>query len=213
VHLQVRGRGRGPRPALRRRTGILGGTFNPPHLAHLVCAQEAHGQLDLDVVLWIPTNVPPHKEAPEDPGGRVRLALCEAAIADDARFEVSGIELERAGPSYTVDTLRLLSDQAPEDELIFIAGGDMARSLPSWREPEQVLSMATFAVAERAGAARRDIAEQLHALADAEVTFFAMPRIDISSSDVRRRVAEGRPIRYLVPDAVAGEIERRGLYR
>ena len=135
--------------------------------------------------------MPPHKEAPEDPGGHVRLGLCEAAIAADARFEVCGIELERAGPSYTVDTLRLLSDQAPEDELIFIAGGDMARSLPSWREPEQVLSMATFAVAERAGAAR----------------------IDVSSSDVRRRVAEGRPIRYLVPDAVAGEIERQGLYR
>ena len=197
----------------QRRVGILGGTFNPPHLGHLVCAQEAHAQLDLDVVLWIPTNVPPHKEAPEDPGGRARLALCEAAIAGDARFEVSRIELERAGPSYTVDTLRLLSDQAPEDELIFIAGGDMARSLPSWREPEQVLSMATFAVAERAGAARHDIAEQLRALSDAEVTFFAMPRIDLSSSDVRRRVAEGRPIRYLVPDAVAGEIERQGLYR
>jgi nicotinate-nucleotide adenylyltransferase len=213
VHLQVCGRGRRPRPALSRRAGILGGTFNPPHLGHLLCAQEAHAQLDLDVVLWIPTNVPPHKEAPEDPGGHVRLALCEAAIAADARFEVCGIELERAGPSYTVDTLRLLSDQAPEDELIFIAGGDMARSLPSWREPEQVLSMATFAVAERAGAARQDIADQLRALADAEVTFFAMPRIDVSSSDVRRRVAEGRPIRYLVPDAVAGEIERQGLYR
>jgi len=213
VHLQVRGRGRRPRPALSRRVGILGGTFNPPHLGHLLCAQEAHAQLDLDVVRWIPTNVPPHKEAPEDPGGHVRLGLCEAAIATDARFEVCGIELERAGPSYTVDTLRLLSDQAPEDELIFIAGGDMARSLPSWREPEQVLSMATFAVAERAGAARQDIADQLRSLADAEVTFFAMPRIDVSSSDVRRRVAEGRPIRYLVPDAVAEAIEERGLYR
>ena len=213
MHLQIRGRGRRPRPALSRRVGILGGTFNPPHLGHLLCAQEAHAQLDHDVVRWIPTNVPPHKEAPEDPGGHVRLGLCEAAIATDARFEVCGIELERAGPSYTVDTLRLLSDQAPEDELIFIAGGDMARSLPSWREPEQVLSMATFAVAERAGAARQDIADQLRALADAEVTFFAMPRIDVSSSDVRRRVAEGRPIRYLVPDAVAAAIDAQGLYR
>jgi nicotinate-nucleotide adenylyltransferase len=178
-----------------------------------VCAQEAHAQLGLDVVTWVPTNVPPHKQVPEDPGGPVRLALCEAATAGDERFAVSGIELEREGPSYTVDTLRLLSDQAPEDQLIFIAGGDMARSLPSWREPEQVLSLATFAVAERAGAGRRDIAEQLPSLAGAEVEFFAMPRIDVSSSDVRRRVAEGRPIRYLVPDAVAGEIERRGLYR
>jgi nicotinate-nucleotide adenylyltransferase len=213
VHLQVRGRGRGPRPALTRRVGILGGTFNPPHLGHLVCAQEAHAQLDLDVVTWIPTNVPPHKAAPQNPGGRVRLALCQAAVAGDDRFEVSELELEREGPSYSVDTLRLLSDQAPEDELIFIAGGDMARSLPSWREPEQVLSLATFAVAERAGAGRRDIADQLQALAGAQVEFFDMPRIDVSSSDVRRRVAQGRPIRYLVPDAVADEIERRGLYR
>jgi len=145
----------------------------------------------------------------------VRLELCERAVAGDERFQVSPIELERPGPSFTVDTLRALSDQAPEDELIFIAGGDMARSLPAWREPEQILSLATFAVAERAGAGRRDIADQLATLAGgtADVRFFAMPRIDVSSSDVRRRVAEGRPIRYLVPDAVAEAIEERGLYR
>jgi nicotinate-nucleotide adenylyltransferase len=190
VHVQVRGRGRGTRPALTRRVGILGGTFNPPHLGHLVCAQEAHG-------------------------AEVRLALCESAVAADDRFDVSAIELARGGPSFTVDTLRALRDQAPEHELIFIAGGDMARSLPSWHEPEQLLSLATFAFAERAGAARRDIAEQLAPLNSGatEPRFFTMPRIDVSSSDVRRRVAEGRPIRYLVPDAVAEEIEARGLYR
>jgi nicotinate-nucleotide adenylyltransferase len=194
--------------------GILGGTFNPPHLGHLVCAQEAHAQLGLDRVTWIPTNVPPHKQLQGDPGPGVRLELCERAVAGDDRFDVSAIELERGGPSYTVDTLRALSDQAPEDQLIFIAGGDMARSLPAWREPEQVLALATFAVAERAGAGRRDIADQLGALtAGAEVRFFAMPRIDVSSSDVRRRVAERRPVRYLVPDAVAAAIEERGLYR
>jgi nicotinate-nucleotide adenylyltransferase len=180
-----------------------------------VCAQEAHAQLDLDRVTWVPTNVPPHKELEDEPGARVRLELCERAVAGDDRFAVSALELERGGPSFTVDTLRTLRDQAPEDELIFIAGGDQARSLPSWREPEQILSLATFAVAERAGAARRDIAEQLHSLTGgtADVQFFAMPRIDVSSSDVRRRVAEGRPIRYLVPDAVAEAIASRGLYR
>jgi nicotinate-nucleotide adenylyltransferase len=180
-----------------------------------VCAQEAHAQLGLDRVTWIPTNVPPHKVSPHDPGPRVRLELCERAVAGDDRFDLSTIELERGGPSYTVDTLRTLSDQAPEDQLIFIAGGDMARSLPAWREPEQILSLATFAVAERAGAGRREIAEQLASLAtgEADVQFFAMPRIDVSSSDVRNRVAEGRPIRYLVPDAVAAAIQERGLYR
>jgi nicotinate-nucleotide adenylyltransferase len=193
----------------------LGGTFNPPHVGHLVCAQEAHAQLQLDVVTWVPTNVPPHKELEADPGAEVRLALCRRAVEDDERFDVSPVELERGGPSFTVDTLRALSERAPENDLIFIAGGDMARSLPSWREPEQVLALATFAVAERAGAGRRDIAEQLARLSGGatRVTFFAMPRIDVSSSDVRRRVAEGRPIRYLVPDGVADEIEARGLYR
>jgi nicotinate-nucleotide adenylyltransferase len=180
-----------------------------------VCAQEAHAQLGLDRVTWIPTNVPPHKELEGDPGPSVRLELCERAVAGDDRFDVSPVELERGGPSFTVDTLGALRDQAPEDELIFIAGGDMARSLPYWREPERILSLATFAVAERAGAGRRDISEQLASLSGgaAEVAFFAMPRIDVSSSDVRRRVAEGRPIRYLVPDAVAEAIEERGLYR
>jgi nicotinate-nucleotide adenylyltransferase len=164
--------------------------------------------------MWVPTRVPPHKPLLEDPGPEVRLELCELAVAGDERFEVSAIELEREGPSYTVDTLRALRDQAPERELIFIAGGDMARSLPSWREPEQVLALATFGVAERAGAGRRDITEQLDTLAGngARVVFFAMPRIDVSSSDVRRRAAEGRPIRYLVPDAVADAIAERGLY-
>ena len=166
-------------------------------------------------MLWVPTRVPPHKELPDDPGADVRLELCELAVAGDERFDVSTIELDRTGPSFTVDTLRALRDQAPEQELIFIAGGDMARSLPSWREPEQILAHATFAVAERGTASRRDIAEQLAPLTDGghQVAFFDMPRIDISSSDVRNRVADGRPIRYLVPDAVADAIEAKGLYR
>jgi nicotinate-nucleotide adenylyltransferase len=164
--------------------------------------------------MWVPTRVPPHKPLRDDPGAQVRVELCELAVAGDERFEVSPIELDRDGPSYTVDTLRALRDQAPERELIFIAGGDMARSLPSWREPEQILALATFGVAERAGTARRDITEQLGVLAGhgSRVAFFAMPRIDISSSDLRRRVAEGRSIRYLVPDAVADAIAGRGLY-
>jgi nicotinate-nucleotide adenylyltransferase len=190
--------------------------FNPPHLGHLVCAQEAHHQLGLDAVLFMPVAVPPHKEATEDPGAEHRFELCRLAVRDDERFAVSALEIERGGPSYTVDTLGALRERHPEDELIFIAGGDMAASLPTWREPERVLELADFAVAERRGAVREDVIERWRALGSAvrrEPHFLDMPRVDVSSSEIRRRVREGRPIRYLVPDAVAGYIEARGLYR
>jgi nicotinate-nucleotide adenylyltransferase len=196
------------------RLGILGGTFNPPHLGHLVCAQEAHAQLGLDRVVLMPAHLPPHKQiAPGSPDAELRFALCELAIGDDDRFAVSRLELDREGRSYTVDTLRALRAQHPSDELTFIVGGDMARSLPMWREPEAVLALATLAVAERAGAAREDVLGELRPLAGAErVAFFDMPRIDVSSSLVRERVATGRPIRYLVPDAVAARIASERLY-
>ena len=194
--------------------GILGGTFNPPHLGHLVMAQEAYDQLDLDRVLLLPVAIPPHKEAREDPGAGARLDLCRLAIGDDERFGVSSLEVDRGGASYTVDTLKMFHDLDPEHDLIFIVGGDMAQSLPAWREPEAILRLARLAVAEREGVRREDIARRLEPLHDGDrVLFFDMPRIDISSSALRRRVAEGRSIRYLVPDAVAAAIADRGLYR
>ena len=193
---------------------ILGGTFNPPHMGHLVMAQEALDQLDLDRVVLMPVAVPPHKEAREDPGAAARLELCRLAVADDERFEVSTLEIERGGASFTVDTLKELHDVEPEHDLTFIVGGDMAQSLPAWREPEAILALARLAVAEREGVRREDIARRLDALHDgSRVVFFDMPRIDISSSSIRRRVAEGRPVRYLVPDAVAEAIAQQGLYR
>jgi nicotinate-nucleotide adenylyltransferase len=194
--------------------GILGGTFNPPHMGHLVMAQEALDQLDLDRVVFMPVAVPPHKEAREDPGSEARLELCRLAVAGDERFEVSPLEVERGGASFTVDTLRELDDVEPEHDLTFIVGGDMAQSLPAWREPEAILALARLAVAEREGVRREDIARRLEPLHDgSRVVFFDMPRIDISSSSIRRRVAEGRPVRYLVPDAVAQAIDEHGLYR
>jgi nicotinate-nucleotide adenylyltransferase len=194
--------------------GILGGTFNPPHIGHLVCGQEARGQLGLDRVVLMPVHAPPHKQVGEDPGPEVRAQLCRAAVAGEDGFEVSTLEIERGGPSYTVDTLRELHGSQEGDELTFIVGGDMASSLPSWREPEAVLELARLAVAEREELRRQEIAERLGALRGAgeRVIFFTMPRLDISSSDVRARIAEGRPVRWLVPAGVAGEIERRGLY-
>jgi nicotinate-nucleotide adenylyltransferase len=195
------------------RLGLLGGTFNPPHLAHLVCAQEAFVQLELDRVVWIPVFEPPHKEVEAEPGVEHRIALCQAAVGDDPRFDVSRIEADVPGRSYTVDTLRRLHESSPEDELTFIVGGDMAHALPTWHEPEAVLALATLGVAEREGVRRNDIAERLSGLAGADrIRFFDMPRLDISSSMIRRRVAHGHPIRYLVPDAVASYVAERGLY-
>jgi nicotinate-nucleotide adenylyltransferase len=195
------------------RLGLLGGTFNPPHLAHLVCAQEAWEQLGLERVIWIPVYEPPHKEMEADPGVEHRIELCRRAVGDDPRFEVSRIEADLPERSYTIDTLRRLHESSPEDDLTFIVGGDMAQALPTWHEPEAVLSLATLGVAEREGVRRADITERLAGLAGADrIRFFDMPRLDISSSMIRRRIALSRPIRYLVPDAVASYIADEGLY-
>jgi nicotinate-nucleotide adenylyltransferase len=194
---------------------VLGGTFNPPHVAHLLCAQEAHDQLGLDRVLLMPVATPPHKDADGDPGPAARLAMCELAAASDARLAVSDLEIRRGGASYTVDTLRELHASSPGSELTFIVGGDMAASLPTWREPGEVVALARLAVAEREGARRADILERLATIPGAvdRVDFFDLPRMDVSSSLVRRRVAAGRPIRYLVPDPVAEYVAQHGLYR
>jgi nicotinate-nucleotide adenylyltransferase len=195
------------------RLGILGGTFNPPHLGHLVCAQEAHRELELDRVMLIPCRVPPHKPHEEEPGPEHRLELCRLAIGDDDRFEVSDIELQREGPSFTVDTLQELTIRAPLNELVLIVGGDIAAGLPRWREPERVLELSTLAVAKRRGTAREAVQDALDGLRGGDrARFFQMPRIGISSTLVRRRVRAGQPIRYFVPDAVAGHIRRHGLY-
>jgi nicotinate-nucleotide adenylyltransferase len=197
------------------RVGLLGGTFNPPHIAHLVCAQEAWSQLGLDRVLLIPAHTPPHKEAEDDPGVDARVELCELAVDGDPRLGVSRVEADVPGASWTVDTLRRLHERHPEHALTFIVGGDMARSLPSWREPEAILELAELGVAERGDVRRGDIVEALAGLQGAaeRVRFFAMPRVDVSSTLVRRRAAAGQPIRYLVPDQVAAAMQRTGMYR
>jgi nicotinate-nucleotide adenylyltransferase len=196
------------------RVGLLGGTFNPPHIGHLVCALEARDQLGLDVVRLVPAAIPPHKDVPADPGAAVRVELCRLAIAGDEGLDVSPIELERAGPSYTADTLRALHAENPEDELTFIVGGDQAHGLPAWREPEAVLELARLAVAEREQVRRRDVLKRLDGLPGVpeRIVFFDMPRLDVSSTLLRRRVAAGRSVRHLVPDAVAERIATLGLY-
>jgi nicotinate-nucleotide adenylyltransferase len=199
--------------AIAMRIGILGGTFNPPHLGHLVLAQEAYRELALDQVLLIPAGIPPHKPVDAEPGPAHRLALCRLAVAGDDRFAVSDLELRRDGPSFTVDTLRELNTLTPTDELFLILGADIAAGLPQWHEPEQVLELATVAITKRRGTPRGSVQRSLDQLKGGDrARFLAMPRIGISSTMVRRRARAGQPIRYFVPDGVVGYIAEHGLY-
>ena len=193
------------------RLGLLGGTFNPPHIGHLVCAQEALFALELDRVLLVPVHEPPHKGIESDPGLEHRVELCRLALEEG--LDLSLVDAEVPGPSYTVDTLRRLHERCPGDDLTFLVGGDMALSLPTWREPATILELAELGVAEREGVRRADILDRLSGFDVQRVRFFDMPRLDISSSLIRRLVAAGRPIRHLVPERVREYIEREGLYR
>jgi nicotinate-nucleotide adenylyltransferase len=196
------------------RVGILGGTFNPPHLGHLVCAQEAYRQLDLDQVLFIPARIPPHKPVTDEPGVEHRLEMCRLAVGGDERFTVSELEIERDGPSYTVDTLMELKTRAASNELVLILGGDIAAGLPRWHLPERVLELSTLAITRRPGTSREQIDEALSRLGGGDqAEFFETPTIGVSSTMVRDRVRAGEPIRYLVPEAVAEHIELQSLYR
>ena len=192
------------------RIGLFGGAFNPPHVGHLICAQEAHAQLELDVVVWVPVGRAPHREIPQDPGPEVRFQMCDYVTAADERLGLSRIEVDRDGPSYTADTLRELRERSPDDELVLILGGDQAAALPTWHEPGEVMRLAAIAVAERAGSDRAAVERAIGG--QAELRFFAMPRIDVSSTMVRERAASGQPIRYLVPDKVANFIGAQSLY-
>jgi nicotinate-nucleotide adenylyltransferase len=203
-------------PGARRlglRLGILGGAFNPPHLGHLILAQDAHAQLGLDRVIFLPYGQPSHRRLEDDPGAEVRLTMCELAIGVDARFGVSRMEIDRGGPTYTVDTLRELRQRAPDDELYLLLGGDQAAALGAWRSPEEVLSLTQIGVAERDEWRREEIAERLAGLCPPErMHFFDMPHVEISSSLVRRRARAAQPIRYLVPDKVANFVGAQSLY-
>jgi nicotinate-nucleotide adenylyltransferase len=193
--------------------GVLGSAFNPPHLGHLALAQEALWQLGLDEVVLVPTGEAPHKRILDDPGRELRLAMTRLAAADDSRFGVSTLEVERDGPSYTYETLDLLAAERGEPDLVFVMGADAAVGLESWRRPERVVELARLAVARRSGVSDADVAAVMRSLgAEGRATMLEMPQFGVSSSAVRERAAAGRPLRYLVPEAVARFIEERGVY-
>jgi nicotinate-nucleotide adenylyltransferase len=194
--------------------GVLGSAFNPPHLGHLALAQEALWQLGLEEVILMPTGTAPHKRIADDPGRELRLAMTRLAAADDSRFSVSTLEVEREGPSYTYETLEQLAKDRGDTELVFVMGADAAVGLESWRESQRVTELARLAVARRAGISEADVAAVLRSLdADGRATMLEMPQFGVSSSAVRERAAAGRPLRYLVPESVARFIEEKGIYR
>jgi len=198
----------------RAAIGVLGSAFNPPHLGHLALAQEAAWQLGLDEVVLVPTGHAPHKRIADDPGREVRMEMTRLAAADDARFSVSSLEVDREGPSYTYETLEALAEERGDTELVFVMGADAAVALESWRNPERVVELAGLAVARRAGVADADVMAAMRSLGcEDRATMLEMPQFGVSSSAVRERAKQGRPLRYLVPGPVAELIEARGIYR
>jgi len=193
---------------------VLGSAFNPPHLGHLALAQEAAWQLDLAEVVLVPTGQAPHKRIADDPGREARMEMTRLAAASDDRFSVSALEVEREGPSYTYETLEALAEERGDRELVFVMGADAAVSLESWRNPERVVELARLAVARRAGVSDADVTAAMRSLGcEGGATMLEMPQFGVSSSAVRERAKQGRPLRYLVPDAVAHLIAERGIYR
>jgi nicotinate-nucleotide adenylyltransferase len=162
----------------------------------------------------VPTGDAPHKTISDDPGRDVRLDMARRAVAEDDRFEVSTLEVEREGPSYTYETLEQLALQNGDTPLVFVMGADAAVGLESWREPERVVGRARLAIARRAGTDEADVAAVLRNLgAEERATMLDMPQFGVSSSTARERARAGQPLRYLVPDGVASLIEERGVYR
>jgi nicotinate-nucleotide adenylyltransferase len=195
------------------RLGILGGAFNPPHIGHLVLAQEAAVRLSLDRVALVPYGEAPHKTIERDPGAEARLEMTRLAAQGDGRLAVSAIEVERGGPAYTYETLEALGQEEPEAQLVLVMGADAATGLASWRRPQRVLELASLGVAARAGIGEEDVRRAVSAIDGAgRVEVFEMPEVAVSSTLARDRVVAGEPIRYLVPAAVVDYIEREGVY-
>lgn len=200
---------------MSRRVGVMGGTFDPIHVGHLAAAEDAIRALLLDMVLFVPNSRPPHKAADEVSPAADRLAMTELAVADNETFTVSTIELERPGPSYTIDTMReLRGDLGEGARLYFLVGRDVLNYLHTWHEAQQLLDEFDVAILDRA--LERGIdwtdAEKHFPLIRSEVTVIPVPRLDVSSKEIRQRARLGQSIRYLVPPSVHRYIAQRGLY-
>jgi nicotinate-nucleotide adenylyltransferase len=197
------------------RLGVFGGTFDPPHRGHVRVATDVADRLRLDRVLWVPARVSPFKREEAVTDAEIRLEMVRRAAELDPRFEVDARELDRPGLSYTVDTLEALRSEHPDAEIFLILGADQFQDFPRWREPERIVRVARLAVMNRAGTSPRsvapEVADAVPGLEQAAV-FVPVTDVDVSSTDVRARVAEGHDPGDQVPEGVADVICSRGLY-
>lgn len=204
----------------KRRYGIMGGTFNPVHFGHLVTAEEAQVSYDLDLVIFMPAGHPPHKKEEGILPGEDRYLMTVIATASNPRFTVSREEIDRPEPSYTIETLSMLRKKlGPESELFFITGADAVLEILTWKRPEDLGEYCSFIAATRPGYELGRLKDALEEKGEIEgksfpsVYLLEVPALAISSTDIRRRVTEGRSIRYLLPEGVANFIAKNGYYR
>ncbi len=194
--------------------GILGGTFDPPHLGHLILAETACDALDLEQVLFVPAADPPHKHSLPLTDIKYRVAMVQEAIANNPRFALSQVDISRPGPHYTVDMLRILHEQLPAAELYFLLGADSLRDIATWHDPAGIIAQARLAVMRRPGSVfdLSGLEAELPGIAKRAV-FVDAPVIGISATILRERLRAGRSIRYLVPEAVERYITAHDLYK
>ncbi|MEL7361187.1 MAG: nicotinate-nucleotide adenylyltransferase [Bacteroidota bacterium] len=196
------------------RLGLFGGTFNPPHIAHLAVAEAMGEALGLDRVLWMPAATSPFKQGdPASVAPEHRLAMVELAVRDNPRFEASDLEIRRAGVSYTVDTVEALRAARPSQALVLLLGGDSLAGFTRWHRWEALLAQVTLGVYRRPGDGLSEDLHELPASVRAKVTTVEAPRLDISSTQLRKRVSEVRTIRYMVPEALRKYIDKHSLYK
>ena len=195
-----------------RTIGVLGGSFNPPHLGHLAIASDACAELNLERVVFVPAAAPPHKEIADDVPAPVRLEMTRLAVEGDARFCVSSLEID-LGLRFTSDTLAELRRRRPGAPLAFIAGSDTLLAFETWHEPETILELALLVVAPRPGDEPGAVERAVERWGAGRVIVLSSVAVGVSSSMIRSRVRAGRPIRYLVPPSVERFIAEQGLYR
>lgn len=193
---------------MARRVGILGGTFDPPHLGHLLIAQEVQERLKLDQVFFIPAALPPHKKKVKISPAWHRLQMVKLAVKNNPKFKVLNLELKRKGASYTVDTLKDLTRRYPGTHFFLILGIDNLKYIKNWKEPEEIFKLAKVIFVPRPG--YRNSKDKSRVKTG---NFLKLPDIDISSSDIRKKVKKGMSIRYLVPEKVLRYIQRHNLYK
>jgi nicotinate-nucleotide adenylyltransferase len=192
------------------RIGVFGGSFDPPHVGHLLAASDAAEALGLDRLVFVPAHVSPFKDGVTRTSAADRLAMVRLLVGNDPRFAMDPIEIDREGLSYTVDTLAAYADRHPDSELVLLVGEDVLAGFPQWREPERIRRLARLAVLRRSTAGEPELPEPLRA--DPPV-MLQTRRIDVSSTEVRQRARAGRSLRGFVPEAVAAHIEQGRLYR